>query len=218
MKKCPREVWATTRSHALNQGKEFLSWHEGFLWNFLLWLDHFSNCLAVDEVNVHKLWRQKIRGRRMFTNYVWWRWQVGNLLVPATQSGLQEVSRCYCCRWQFWNIFGQTILSKTIWIIVAVFRGSFVVDLVSCILSVLIHSNFCTWRIFSTEVVVIDFVVIEDVNPGMPKRSRLFACDFIWTKSLTQHQNSHQWLNCSILTTIRTFVTLVRVVIYGDDQ
>ena len=215
MKKCPREVWATTRSHALNQGKEFLSWHEGFLWNFLLWLDHFSNCLAVDEVNVHKLWRQKIRGRRMFTNYVWWRWQVGDLLVPAAQSGLPEVPHCYCCRWQFWNTFGQTILSKTIWIIVAVFGVSFVVDLVSFIFFVHIHS---TRRIFSTEAVAIFFVVIKDVNPGMPKRSQFFACDFIWIISLTQHQNSHQWLNCSILTTIRTFVTLVRVVIYGDDQ
>ena len=112
----------------------FMTWRISM--NFLLWLNHFSNCLAVDEMNVHKLWRQKIRGRRMFTNYVWWRWQVGDLLVPATQSGLQEVSCCYCCRRQFWNIFGQTILSKTIGIIVAVFGVSFVVDLVSCIFCV----------------------------------------------------------------------------------
>ena len=172
-------------------------------------------------MNVHKLWRQKICGRRMFTNYVWWRWQVGDLLVPATQSGLQEVSCCYCCRRQFWNIFGQTIFSKTIWIIVAVFDDSFVFDLVSCIFylhTYTFQSNCCTWRIFSTDAVVIIFVAIEDVNPGMPKRSWLFACDFIRTKSLTQHQNSHQWLNCSILTTIKSFGTLVREVIYGDDQ
>ena len=186
--------------------------------NFLLWLNHFSNCLAVDEMNVHKLWRQKIRGRRMFTNYVWWRWQVGDLLVPATQSGLQEVSCCYCCRRQFWNIFGQTILSKTIWIIgIMVLVLSLILYLVSSVY-IHIHSNFCTWRIFSTEAVVIVFVATEDVNPGMPKRSRLFACDFIWIMSLTQHQNSHQWLNCSILTTIKPFGTLVREVIYGDDQ
>ena len=142
----------------------FMTWR--IFMNFLLWLNHFSNCLAVDEMNDHKLWRQEICGRRMFTNYVWWRWQVGDLLVPATQSGLQEVSCCYCCRRQFWNIFGQMILSKTIWIIrIMVLVLSLILYLVSSVY-IHIHSNFCTWRIFSTEAVVIVFVAIEDVNPG----------------------------------------------------
>ena len=151
------------------------------------------------EKNVHKLCLVTLTGGR----------------PVSSGNSVRIAGSCCCCRRQFWNIFGQTILSKTIWIIVAVFGVSFVVDLVSFIFFVHIHS---TRRIFSTEAVAIFFVVIKDVNPGMPKRSQFFACNFIWIISLTQHQNSHQWINCSILTTIKPFGTLVREVIYGDDQ